>query len=172
MRALIILLFSTSAFAAGSGSAGDLIPSFFNIFLLLAILVYFLKDPMKSHFSTRSKDTAEVVERAASKAKEAKFMMEREQKKMQAVDAEIKSLSGDVNSQLSQVESEYQVSISERVANLKTDAAQKIEAERKDLLNDLNSTLLDQVIGKSKDILRANPELNTEAAKKMIEGMK
>lgn len=172
MKVIALFLLSTSAFAAGAGGPADLIPSFFNIFLLIGLFVYILKDKLRSYFKTKSEDTASKVEMAAAKAKEAKFMMEREQKKMQAVDSEISSLKNDVSSQLGQFESDYKASVDHRIANLKTDAAQKIETERKDLLNDLNSTLLDQVIGKSKEILKANPELNTEAARKMIEGMK
>lgn len=172
MKALVILLFSTSAYAAGAGGPGDLLPSFFNVFLLIALIAYVLKEPLRNYFKTRSKETAQQVESASAKAKEAKFMMEREQKKMQAIDAEISSLDNDVKSQLTQFEKDYKNSITARVATLKTDAAQKIESERKDLLDELNSTLLDQVIGKSKEILRANPELNTEAARHMIEGRK
>lgn len=171
MRIALMFLFSTSAIAA-PGGAGDLIPSIFNVLLLIALITYFTKDALKSHFKTKSEEIASKIERASAKAKEAKFMMEREQKKMQVIDAEIASLKSDVNSQLGQYETEYQNSVEARIATLKSDATLKIEAEKKDLLDDLNSTLLDQVIGKSKNILEQNPQLNTEAARKMIEGMR
>lgn len=172
MRILFILLIPVSAFAAGAGGPMDFIPSFVNIIILISLIVFLLKDKLRAHFKTKSEETASQVEMAAAKAKEAKVMMEREQKKMQAVDAEISSLKNDVNSQLGHFEAEYKTSIESRISNLKSDAAQKIESERKDLLNELNSTLLDQVIGKSKGILKANPELNTEAARNMIKGLK
>lgn len=172
MKFLIMFLFSSTAYAAGAGGPSDLIPSMINIVLLIGLLTYLLKDTLKSHFKTKSEEIASKVERASAKAKEAKFMMEREQKKMSAVDAEIASLETDVKTQLSQFETDYKNSIEARKASLKTDAAMKIEAEKKDLLDDLNSKLLDNVIAKSRNILESNPELNTEAARKMIEGLK
>ena len=170
---LLSLIFSsTSAFAEGSGHAGDLIPAAFNVLLLVGLIIYFTKDTLKAHFAKKSADTKEVIERAASKAKEAAMMMEMQQKKMNSLDSEIQSMEGDVDSELSLFEADYKNSLATRVANLKTDAGQKIEAERKGLLDDLNSTLLDQVIAKSKAMIKAEPTLSSDAAKNMIQGLK
>lgn len=172
MKALFLLFFSTTAFAKGNGHPMDLIPSFVNIALLIGLIVYFAKDTLRAHFKKRSEDTKEIIERAASKAKEAQAMMEIQEKKMKALDSEIVSIKMDADSQLKEFDTDYKNSLTSRIAELKTDASQKIEAEKKSLLDDLNSTLLDQVISKSKVMIKADSSLNSDAAKKMIEGLK
>ena len=60
----------------------------------------------------------------------------------------------------------------DRIQNLKEDAGQKIESEKNGLMEELNSHLLDDVISKTKAMLKNDKNLNDEATKRIIEGVK
>lgn len=174
MKFIFALLLSGTAFAAGDGHGGGpetLISSAVNLGLLLTFLVWKLKGPMSSFFATKSEETREMIERAASKAKEAQVMLETQKKKSEGADAEISKMETEANDLLAKFESDYKVEVEKRINSLKEDAGQKIEAEKKELLDDLNSQLLDQVIANTKNKLQADGNLGNDATKRILQGL-
>jgi len=148
MKFIFAFLLSGVAYAAGDGHGGGpetLISSAVNLSLLLGFLIWKLKGPMKTMFVSKSTDTKEMIERAASKAKEAQMMIETQKKKSESVDAEISKLEKESTEQLAKFEQDYKVDVEKRVNKLKEDAGQKIEAEKKELLDNLNSQLLSAI---------------------------
>jgi F0F1-type ATP synthase membrane subunit b/b' len=174
VKAVILFLLTGAAYAAGDGHAGpsSLIPAAVNLIILFGAITYFTKDTIVGFFNDKSKSTQDMIERASVKAKEAKLMMEVQQKKINGADAEIQSLGKDVEDVLTSFDSNYSKEVSERIQNLKEDAGQKIEAEKNELLNELNSNLLDEVLSKTKMSLRNDKSLNADATKRIIEGIK
>jgi F0F1-type ATP synthase membrane subunit b/b' len=175
LNILIILTITTgTTFAAGGsghGSPSDLISSFVNVALLCAGLLYILIPKMKEHFSAKSTDVTNIIERANIKAKEAKMLMDVQQKKMDNLDSEIAEIKKDGEAEVSNFKSAYSQEVEMRISKLKEDAAMKIETEKQDLANSLNEELLDAVIASAKTKIKADKNLSTEATSKMLKGL-
>ena len=174
MKVLVLLALSGTAYASGDshGSPTDLIPSFFNVFLLGGFLVWKLKGVFKNHFETKSKSISEVMERANVKAKEAEMMMAMQQKKIDGMTEEISKINSDVTTDIEKFKNDYSKDVQDRIKKLKNDAAQKIESEKKELADELNETLVDSVIAKAKEVLKNDKSLNEKATSKILEGLK
>jgi F0F1-type ATP synthase membrane subunit b/b' len=175
MKILILLAMSGSAYASGDGhhaSAWDLIPAAVNVSLLFGFLIYKLKTPATEFFKNKSSSVSEMIERAAVKAKEAKMMMEMQNKKMQGAGEEVTKLEKEADDQIASFKKNYEVEVQDRIKNMKEDAGQKIEAEKKELLDELNSNLLAEVIAKTKKTLKSNSSLGESATKSIIQGIK
>jgi len=174
MKFVALILLSGSAYAAGDGHAAGpstLISSAVNLGLLLGFLVWKLKGPLSETFKKKSSETKGMIEKAATKAKEAQAMMESQRKKMESAESEISKLEAEATTIVEKFEQDYKVDVEKRVNKLKEDAGQKIEAEKKELLDNLNSQLLDQVIANTKMKLKADTSLGTDATKRILEGL-
>ena len=174
MKLLVLLALSGTAYASGDGhgSPSDLIPSFFNVFLLGGFLVWKLKGVFKKHFATKSESISEIMERASVKAKEAEMMMQMQQKKIDGMTEEISKINSDVAVDVERFKNDYSKDVQDRITKLKNDAAQKIESEKKELADELNETLVDSVISKAKEALSKDNNLNEQATSKILEGLK
>jgi F0F1-type ATP synthase membrane subunit b/b' len=181
MKALILLALSGVAFTSvalaagdshGHGGPTDLIAPFVNVAILLGFLVWKLKTPFSEFFNQKSTDISNMLERANAKAKEAEVMMEMHKKKIEGAEEEIKNIQTDADNFIKGFEAEYKTDVENRIAILKTDAGHKIEAEKKELLDELNSNLLDEVLAKTKGMLKKDQTLGENAAKQILEGIK
>jgi F0F1-type ATP synthase membrane subunit b/b' len=174
VKVVILFLLTGAAYASGDGHAGPstLIPAAVNLLILFGAITYFTKDIIIGFFNDKSVSIQNMIQSASVKAKEAKLMMEVQQKKINGADAEIETLGKDVEDMLSSFDSDYSKEVTERIQNLKEDAGQKIEAEKNELLDELNSKLLDEVISKTKVMLKNDSGLSSEATKRIIEGVK
>ena len=170
-KLIFLLLVTNDAFAAGGGPT-DLIAPAVNVTILASIIIYLIKDKLKLYFSEKSESTQKMIDRAATKAKEAQMMMEVQRKKIEGAEDEIKKLNDDANKFLETYEAQYKSDVDERIQKLKEDAGQKIEAEKRQLLEELNSNLLDLVISQSKEMMKKDGNLSEAATKRIIESMK
>jgi F0F1-type ATP synthase membrane subunit b/b' len=173
MKIILVLLsviISSTAFAGDSG-AGSLISSFVNVGILAGGLIYLLKGKASTFFSSKSSEITEMINRAASKAKEADEMMKIQKEKVSGLEGEIQALKTDQEKFISDFESGYMTEIQERISHLDEDAGNKIEAEKTEMLEELNANLLDLVIANAKTQIKADPTLTTNAAKNMIKGL-
>lgn len=168
------ILASEMAFAAGSaeGTMLDLIPAFINLFILLGILGYILRKPVKNHYVEKSNGVRTVLERASVKAKEAEMMMEAQKKKINGVASEIDRIYKETEENIRKYKSGYSADVDERIVKMKEDAALKIEAEKTEQMNRLNSSFMDEVISRAKSFIKNNPELGNQATNKVLEGLK
>ena len=174
MKVLVLLALSGSVYASGDSHGGpsDLIPAYFNVFLLGGFLVWKLKGVFKKHFAEKSESISEIMERASVKAKEAEMMMQMQQKKIDGMTEEISRINSDVAVDVERFRNDYSKDVQDRITKLKNDAAQKIESEKKELANELNETLVDSVIAKAKEVLKNDKNLNEQATSKILEGLK
>lgn len=173
MKVILLMFISSTAMAAGDGHGGpaDLIAPAVNLSLLFGFLIWKLKGPMSDFFKGKSTETKEMIERAATKAKEAQMMMETQKRKIEGADAEISKMENEANAVLEKFEQDYKISVDRRINKLKEDAGQKIEAEKKELLDKLNSQLLDEVIKNTKTKLQSDKSLGDEATKQILQGL-
>lgn len=176
MKFLVLVLLSGSVLASGGGeghgSPADLISSFFNVIVLGAFLIWKLKGVFKKHFSNKSKEVSEIMERANVKAKEAQMMMDMQKKKIENLNSEISKLNSDVTTDIENFKEDYSKEITERINKLKSDASAKIETEKQELANELNETLVDSVIAKAKEAIKNDSSLNSKATASILEGLK
>ncbi len=172
---LALLLVNGTVHAAGGtghGSPSDLIPSFVNIGLLAAGLLYILIPIMKDYFKTKSQDVKNIMERASVKAKEADMLMAAQKKKLSNLESEVEAIKKDGATEVSTYKSNYEKDVESRISNLKQEASKKIETEKQELANNLNEQLLDAVIANAKTKIKADQGLNTEATNKILEGLR
>lgn len=173
LRIFCLLILTTgSSFAAGSGHASDLIPSFINLGLLLTFLGWKLKQPAKQYFDKKSSNVSEVLERASVKSKEAGMMLQMQQKKIEGMDQEISKIFDDAKLSISKFKETYAQEVDERIKKLKEDASQKIEAEKKQLMDQVNNLLLDEVIAKTKTTIKNNTSINADVTKNILQELR
>lgn len=166
----LLLLLSGTAFAAGDGPS-SLISAGVNVVLFLGMLAFILSKKLPSFFSAKSENISEMINRAASKAKEAQMMMEAQKEKTSGLDSEISKLKEDSEKIISEYEKNYVSEVTERIAKLKEDADQKIDAEKAEMLNELNSNLLDLVINNAKEQIKSNEALANSATENIVKGL-
>ena len=169
----VLILVPGLLFASGSshsnGHATDLFPAFVNVSLIIAFMVWKLKKPFTEYFNKKSKNISEVLERASIKAKEAEMMMKMQKEKNDNLKKEIDSINKDLSDMTHKYKSNYEQEVIARVNQLKKDATSRVEAEKRELFNELNGILITEVISKSKDKIKNDPNLNTKATQAMIQ---
>ena len=168
---LVIISSSTTSFAAGGVGVGSLIPPAVNFILLIIGLSYLIRKPAKELFAKKSADISDMINRAASKAKEAETMMKILKEKTDGVEKEIAGMKKDQENTISEFKTAYESDVNSRIEKMKLDAAAKIEAEKVEQLNDLNEDLLDLVVSTAKTQIKENKTLAANATKNIVEGL-
>lgn len=170
MRSLLIsLLTITTAFAAGGdGSIADLAAPAVNFIIFLAILFFALKNSIKSYFATHADNVAATYERAQIKKKEADARISEAETKMKNSDQEIERIKNKTKEDISNFEKTYSEEIVNRIGKYKEDSKARVKAEESTLLNNLNARLVDSVISKAKETIKADPSLKQKATERMV----
>jgi F0F1-type ATP synthase membrane subunit b/b' len=164
----------TKAWGAGAGGHGeitDLIAPAVNVFVLFAALIYATKGKMKNYFDKKADDVANTVERADIKAKEAKMMLETQQRKMANLEAEMKNIHQQAETDVMTYEKNLSKETEDKISKLKHDASSKIAADKKLIMDELNAELLEQVIAKTKTTIKSNKDYQSKVSTKMLQGL-
>lgn len=171
---LVSLIISSSAFASGGeqGHVSDLFAPFINVIILMSLLIWKLKGPITSFFDNKSNQVSEVLERASVKAKEAEMMMQMQQQKAQGLEAELNKINTEATTSIEKFRHDYALEIEDRVKKIKEDAVQKIEAEKKQMFDQVNSLLLDEVISKSKQLIKSDENTGNKVTENILQGLK
>lgn len=172
MKYLVLFFVSSNLYAAGAGGPMDLVAPFTNVIILVGLIIYLTRNTIKSFFSNKSKSIKDMMERAAVKAKEAEVMLQAQEKKIKALDAEINKLNKEAEEELVEFEKKYKVEVENRIQKLKEDAGQKINSEKAELLNQLNSRLIEEVLEKTRNKLRGDSSLSENATKNLLEELR
>jgi F0F1-type ATP synthase membrane subunit b/b' len=160
-----------AAGAAGDGSWTDLIAPAVNLGILLGVLIWKLKGPLHNHFVSKSNDVANTLERANLKTKEAKMMLDNEDKKIANLSSDLKSITQQAENDVNFFEKKLSQETEEKTHKLKSDANMKIQADKKALMDDLNAELLNQVIAKTKTTIKTNKEYQNKVSTKLLQGL-
>lgn len=153
------------------GSVTDLIAPAVNVGILVGFLVWKLKGPLKNHFDNKSKEVAETLERASLKSEEARVMLENQQRKMAALDKELKAIYEQAETDILVFEKNLSKEVDDKTAKLKSDANMKIQADKKSMMDQLNAELLDQVIQKTKTTIKTNKDYQNKVSTKLLQGL-
>lgn len=170
----LLALATTSAWAAegGHGSVTDLIAPAVNVALLAGFLIWKLKGPLSQHFTAKSEEVANTIERASIKSKEAQMMLENEQRKQASLAAEITAINQQNSSDIATFEKNLARETEDKSHKLKADANSKIQADRKAMMDALNAELLNQVISKTKSTIKGNKDYQSKVSNKLLQGLK
>ncbi len=169
----ILVLAPTLLFAAGSGhgSPTDLIPSFVNVFVLAALLIWKVGPVVVSYFNSQAEEVDTVMRRAETKAKEASEMMAVTSKKMANSDSEIATLKSNAKAQIEEFKTTYSDEVKNKIERLSKDAEQKIEAEKKNLSDSVNELLVAEVISKAKSKISSDSNLQSSSTQEILKGL-
>lgn len=152
-------------------SITSLIAPTFNVALLLGVLIWKLKGPLAAHFASKSEQVANTLERANLKSKEAKMMLENEDRKRINLKNEIQSIQQQFENDVQTFEKNLHKEIESKTHKLKTDANLKIQADKKEMMDQLNAELLNQVIIKTKSTIKNNKEYQEKVSSKLLQGL-
>lgn len=169
----ILILAPALVFAAGSGhgSPTDLIPSFVNVFVLAALLIWKVGPVVVSYFNNQAKEVDAVMKRAETKAKEAAQMMAITSKKMSESDNEISTLKSNAQKQVEEFETLSNAEAKRKIERLAKDAELKIEAEKKNLSDSVNELLVSEVITKTKNKISSDAKLQSSTTQEILKGL-
>lgn len=173
--AFIALGIATKAWSSSEGghhaSITDLIAPAFNVAVLFGVLIYVTKDKLKSYFVSHSENIANTLDRANIKAKEAKSMLENQQHKMATLEADIKNIQGQSETDVVVFEKNLAKETEDKISKLKIDANSKVAADKKQMIDQLNAELLEQVIKKTKSTIKDNKDFQNKVSSKMLQGL-
>ena len=171
----ILALSLTKAYASSGGhghaSITDLIAPAINVGILIGVLVWKLKGPLASYFSSKATEISNTLERASLKSKEAKMMLEGEERKMSNLTNEIKTIHTQADNDVAYFEKKLAKDTEDKIQKLKTDANSKIQADKKAQMDELNAELLNQVISKTKTTIKTNKEYQDKVSSKLLQGL-
>lgn len=161
------------AYAAGGGhgSPKDLIAPAVNLGILLAVLIWKTKGPLKNYFISKSQEIENTIERANIKSKEAKMLLETEERKAANLDNEVKAIYDQANKDVAQYEKNLSKETEDKTQKLKADANLKIQADKKSQLDELNTELLNQVIAKAKTTIKSNKDYQSKVSTKLLKDL-
>lgn len=160
-----------AAHGAHHSSPTDLIAPAINVAILFGVLIWKLKGPMRDAFVAKSTEVANTLERASLKSKEAKMMLEGEERKMANLQNEIKTIHAQSETDVVTFEKNLSKETEEKSQKLKVDANSKIQADKKAMLDELNNELLNQVIQKTKTTIKTNKDYQSKVSTKLLQGL-
>jgi F0F1-type ATP synthase membrane subunit b/b' len=157
--------------AAHHTSVTDLIAPAVNVGILLGVLVWKLKGPLADHFKAKATEVSNTLERASLKSKEAKIMLEGEERKMANLANEVKAIQQQSETDVQVYEKSLSKETEGKAQKLKVDANSKIQADKKALMDELNAELLNQVILKTKSTIKTNKDYQNKVSTKLLQGL-
>lgn len=177
MKALVkssfIFIATTSAvFAAGGGhgepSIKDLLYPTINFVLLVVGAVWLLKEPMRKMFDKNAEDVATKIESAEKQNKDAQARLATLQAQMANLNGDISKIKKDYESDVTLFEKNSSEETQSFIARSKRDLVNKLEGEKKQVTESINEELLDKVIAKTQETIRANADMKNRATSKII----
>ena len=133
----------------------ELIAPTFNVTVLVVVLVYLLREPMKVFVSQRHSSLKDELERVAAQLSEAHDKYNEFSAKLKAIDAEIAALNSQMRQDAESMKTRI-LSDVRRVADMiVVDAKTASETLFNDLKNQLRSELSVQVLDRAESILTA-----------------
>lgn len=169
----LLALTITKAYAAGGGHGHvtDLIAPTINVAILLGVLIWKLKGPLRNHFNSKSEEVSNTLERANLKSREAQIMLEGEERKLANLENEIRAIHQNADNEVLTFEKKLSKETEDKTHKLKSDATLKIQADKKAILDEVNAELLNQVIAKTKSTIKTNKEYQNKVSTKLIQGL-
>lgn len=173
--AVVALSFVSKAIASSGGehhaSITDLIAPAINVGILLGVLIWKIKGPLKTYFDSKAEEVSNTLERASLKSKEAQLMLDGQKRKLANLETEIKNIHHQAETDVLNFDRKLAKEVDEKSTKLKSDANAKIQADKKAMMDELNAQLLDQVITKAKTTIKSNKDYQSKVSTKLLQGL-
>lgn len=131
---------------------------FVNLVLLLAILIYFLKHPIKQFLIERRRTIGNKIDEAREKIEEARNKFEEYNKKLENIENEISSLKDYIKQQGENERAEIIKRAQETSEILKREARETIELETRKAQNKIQAEAVSKSLEIAKNIIRQSLE--------------
>lgn len=142
------------ALASEGGGAGDLFYPVLNLLLLIAVLVYFARQPIQRFFADRRDGVQEELKRAADLREEAARRCAEWQRKLVGLDAEIERIRA-LSRERTELERERMLADARAAAErIRADAGAAVQQELRNAREQLREEAADLAIGLASERLR------------------
>lgn len=174
MKAIILLAFlllTPSLFAAGGASHGSVMDLAFpavNFVILMAILIWKIKTPMREHFNKQADDVAYLYESAERKDKEAKAKLAAFQQKMSTLDSEKKKIEEQAQKDIEHFKAKTQKETDEYLERIARDVDSKVAHEKAMMFKSLQEELVDDVIAKTKSTIKSSSDQSKKVTENLV----
>ncbi len=143
-------------------SVTDLIAPAINFCLLMGFLFYKLKKPISSHFTNKSEQVAQTLERVALKSQEAKSKLETQTNKLKKVDTEVEKILKSAEAEVIDFKKRYAAETQERISKMKEDAATRVAVEKNSMISQINRELIEKLVSKAKNKISSDSSLKNK----------
>ncbi|MCB9093297.1 MAG: hypothetical protein H6620_12130 [Halobacteriovoraceae bacterium] len=173
MKWLLPLFSSSLVFAAGGahGGVSDLLAPLINFLIFAGILIYFAGPKIKAHFVGLSEETQIILDRANKKARESEVLLAEQEKKHAELGKTIDGIFNNVDNQVKDFEAQFEKETEEKLVKLEKDGEVKIETEKKQILDGLSQEVLDAVIAKAKEKIKADASKQSQVTEDLLKGL-
>lgn len=169
---LSLAIFSSTVLASGDSEGGAHIQDLFiptlNFLLLFIPLTLFMRRTLEKLFADNAVSVGEVYELAKQKDSEAKQKLKMYEMKMSKIEEEAEVIARESQEEVLAFDKKHAQEIKQITAKMKTDNLLKIESEKKNVMNELNKELIDQVLFKAKEKIKAQSDIQEKALKKLM----
>ncbi len=165
------------AFAEGAASAeghqGTLVWHAVNLAVLLAVLIYFLREPIRGFFATRRRDIEQNLERAAAVLREAEERLAEWKRRMARLDTEIAEIRRLAEERAQAERQRILADAAAAAARIQRDCAAAVQQEERRARDALRKEAADLAIELAGELLRqqVTEADRTRLAEEFIERM-
>ncbi|HME72626.1 MAG TPA: ATP synthase F0 subunit B, partial [Myxococcota bacterium] len=156
--AAAVLLIPASAFGEGTAHAeshaGTLVWHAVNLIVLLSVLVYFLRAPIRGFFATRRRDIEHNLERAAAVLREAEERLADWKGRMARLDTEIQEIRRLAHERAEAERRQILADAEAAAARIRRDGAAAVEQEQRRARDALRKEAADLAIELAGELLR------------------
>jgi F0F1-type ATP synthase membrane subunit b/b' len=149
-------------------SIKDLMYPAINFTVLVGLLVWKLKGPMKETFNKKAEEIKSLMTTAAQKNKDAEVKLADLQSKMKNLDSEVNKIVSDYHSDVANFMKAQAEETQVTIARTKRDFESKLEGEKNELVEKLNQDLINSVIAKTQETIRSNGDMKNRATQKIV----
>lgn len=173
---MFMALTATSAVAATGAhhepSIRDLLYPAINFTVLVAGLIFLLKDKTVAMFNKQAADIESLMNSAAQKNKDAEDKLKALQGKMTNLNSELAAIQKDYESDVAVFTQTQAGETQSTITRTKRDFESKLEGERNEVVEKLNEELINSVIAKTQQAINGSSDMKSRATNKIVSGLR
>lgn len=173
---MFIALMGTVA-AAESGahheaSIRDLLYPFINFVVLVAGLIYLLKEKTITMFNKQAEEIQSLMNSAAKKNKDAEDKLKNLQAKMANLNSELAKIQKDYENDVATFTQTQASETQAIISRTHRDFENKLDGEKNELVEKLNEDLINSVIAKAQQAISGNSDMKNRATSNIVSGLR
>lgn len=149
-----LLLAPATAFAAEGAGLRELLWHTFNLGILVAIIVYFARKPLRDVMTTRRTQIEDELQHARADLERAETQLSEWQQRMNALDAELDGIRGAVRAQAESERDRILADAESGAGRIRANAAAAVEQEARRARDLLRTESAELALGRAGDLIR------------------